>query len=131
MIPTRRFWLLIALGIPVAAVAGYLGAPSIAWAYNIAVIAVAYATGRMGPSATGLRMSRTFDPVLSVRTTNKITLHLTNETLTPIRGVLRDEPPPQFLASQREFQLNIGPEREVELEYGLTPNERGSETFKG
>lgn len=88
-------------------------------------------TGRMGPSPSSLKVRRTFDPVLSVRTSNKIVLTLTNDSLDPIRGILRDEPPTQFSASQREFRLDLGPERETELEYSLTPNERGSESFKG
>lgn len=85
----------------------------------------------MGPSPSSLKVKRTFDPVLSVRTSNKIVLTLTNESLDPIRGILRDEPPPQFNASQREFRLDLAPERETEVEYALTPNERGSESFKG
>ncbi|HWA82759.1 MAG TPA: DUF58 domain-containing protein [Fimbriimonadaceae bacterium] len=131
MVPTKRFWLMVALGIPVAVVAGVAGAPLLGIAYNLALIAVAWVTGRMGPSPASLKVKRTFDPVLSVRTPNKILLTLTNESLEPIKGILRDEPPPQFSTSQREFRLNLDAEREIEIEYTLTPNERGSETFKG
>ncbi|MFI5384533.1 MAG: DUF58 domain-containing protein [Fimbriimonadales bacterium] len=131
MVPTKRFWLLIALGIPVAAVAGIAGMPSLAVAYNAFLIVVAWITGRLGPSPSSLKVIRDFDPVLSVRAANKIVLTLTNESLDTIRGVLRDEPPPQFPASQREFRLDIGPEREMEFEYTVTPDERGSESFKG
>lgn len=131
MVPTKRFWLFVALGIPVAVIAGVAGMPSLAFAYNIALIGIAWMTGRMGPSPSSLKVRRTFDPVLSVRTSNKIVLTLTNDSLDPIRGILRDEPPTQFSASQREFRLDLGPERETELEYSLTPNERGSESFKG
>ncbi|HVT11891.1 MAG TPA: DUF58 domain-containing protein [Fimbriimonadaceae bacterium] len=131
MVPTKRFWLMVALGIPVAVVAGVAGVPSLGFAYNIVLIAIAWVTGRLGPSPASLKVKRSFDPVLSVRTPNKIVLTLTNESLEPIRGVLRDEPPTQFAASRREFRLNLDAEREIEIEYSLTPNERGSESFKG
>lgn len=131
MIPTKRFWLLVAIGIPIAAIAASAGMPSLAIAYDALLIAVAYATGRMGPSASSLRLTRAFDPVLSVRAANKILLTLSNDSLDHVRGVFRDEPPPQYLTSQREFRLDLAPEREVQLEYTITPEERGSESFKG
>lgn len=131
MVPTRRFWLLIALGIPVAAIAGVAEMPSLAFAYNLAVVLIAYATGRLGPSAKGLKLTRQFDPVLSVRSPNRIRLTVENESLDLIRGRLRDEPPAQFMASRREFPLHIPAERQIELEYQLTPFERGAESFKG
>ena len=122
---------MVVLGIPVAAFAGAVGMPSLAVAYDLALIVAAWITGRMGPDLSSLKVKRTFDPVLSVRTPNKIVLTLTNESLDSIKGVLRDEPPTQFTASRREFRLDVAPEREVELEYMLTPDERGSESFKG
>jgi uncharacterized protein (DUF58 family) len=131
MVPTKRFWLLIALGIPVAAAAGIAGMPSVAVAYNLVVIAIAWATGRIGPKPLSLKVTRAFDPVLSVRASNKIVLTLTNESLDHLRGLIRDEPPPQFQASQREYKLDLGPEREVDIEYTVIPDERGSESFKG
>lgn len=131
MVPTKRFWLLIALGIPVAIAAGVVGAPLLAVAYDLLVIAIAYATGKLGPSPSSIKVTRSFDPVLSVRAANKIVLTLTNESLDHIKGLVRDEPPPQFLASRREYRLDLPPEREIELEYTVTPEERGSESFKG
>jgi len=131
MVPTKRFWLFVALGLPIAAVAGIFGMPSLAIAYDVAVIVVAWLSGRIGPSPASLKVRRDFDPVLSVRAANKIVVTLTNESLEPIRGIVRDEPPPHFQASRREFPLEIGPEREMEFEYTLRPEERGSESFKG
>ncbi|HTQ09515.1 MAG TPA: hypothetical protein VMI31_05530, partial [Fimbriimonadaceae bacterium] len=124
MVPTKRFWLFVALGLPIAAVAGIFGMPSLAIAYDVAVIVVAWLSGRIGPSPASLKVRRDFDPVLSVRAANKIVVTLTNESLEPIRGIVRDEPPPHFQASRREFPLEIGPEREMEFEYTLRPEER-------
>lgn len=131
MVPTARFWLFIALGIPVAALAGVAGVPALAIAYDLAVILVAWGTSRLGPSPSSIRIARSFDPVLSVRAGNKIGLLLTNDSLDHIRGVIRDEPPPQFHATRREFRLDLPPEGESALEYVLTPLERGSESFRG
>jgi uncharacterized protein (DUF58 family) len=131
MVPTKRFWLLAALGIPIAAVAMISRMPSLAVAYDLIIIAIAYATGRLGPDPSTIRIARSFDPVLSVRAANKIVVTITNESLDHIRGLIRDEPPPQFSASQREFKLDLPPERETEISYTITPEERGSETFKG
>src|SRR5690242_4627099 len=131
MVPTKRFWLFVALGIPVAAIAGAAGMPSLGIVYDVGLIAIAWFTGRLGPSADSLKVTRTFDPVLSVRAANRIVLTPRNESLEPLVGRLRDEPPPHFDASQREFALDLGPEREAEVEYTVTPHERGSESFRG
>ncbi len=131
MVPTKRFWLLIALGIPVAAVAGQANLPSLAYAYNLVIILIAYGTGKLAPDATKLKILRSHDPVLSVRTANRIDLTLVNENLERVSGVIRDEPPPHFEATQREFKIDLKPESEVDLTYYLTPVERGSESFKG
>lgn len=131
MVPTKRFWLLVALGIPIAALAGAAGMPWLAIFYDGALVVIAYATGRMGPSPSSLRVTRTLDPVLSVRAANKIGLTIENTSLERVRGFLRDEPPPQYEASQREFPIDIGPERSLELGYTLRPFERGAENFKG
>lgn len=131
MVPTKRFWLLIALGIPVAAMAGAIDAISIAYGYNLLVILIAYITGRMGPSGQKLKIVRVHDPVLSVRAANKIQLTVVNENLERVTGELRDEPPPQFAATQRQFKIDLGPEVEKDFTYALVPNERGSESFRG
>lgn len=131
MVPTKRFWLLIALGIPVAAFAGAVETPSIAVAYNLLIIVIALISGKLGPSGDRLKITRTHDPVLSVRAANKIQLQILNENLSRVTGEIRDEPPPQFPASQRQFKLDIGAEGERELNYTLTPTERGSESFRG
>lgn len=131
MVPTRRFWLMVALGIPLAALAAAAGAPLIAFAYNGLLIAVAYATTRFAPSAGNLRLRRTFDTVLSVRAANRVAVTLENEGVEPISALLRDEPPPSFLASQREFRIRLAPGEVRSLTYQITPPERGSDKFRG
>ena len=107
------------------------GAPWLAIAYNLAVILVAWITARLSPNVSAVRLEREFDPVLSVRVPNKITLHLWNDGAVPIRAKFRDEPPPLFLASRKEFPVLLRSGSETALTYSLTPYERGSEFFRG
>jgi len=131
MVPTKRFWLFITLGIPLAAVLTLAGAPWMAVVYDLFVIVVAWVTAKLSPSVSALRLEREFDPVLSVRVPNKITLHLWNDGAVPIRANLRDEPPPLFQATRKEFPVVLSSGSETELTYSLTPYERGSEFFRG
>jgi uncharacterized protein (DUF58 family) len=131
MVPTKRFWWALALGIPIAAVSYQSGQPFILVAYNAMLLAVAIITFRLSPNPNLLRLRRVFDPVLSVRAANKITLQLENEGLEPVAGRLRDEPPSGCTANRQEFNLSIRPEGYAEYEYFLTPIERGSDFFRG
>ena len=131
MVPTRRFWWLAVLGIPLAGVVAELGFPAWMVAYDLLLLVVAFATSRLAPSVKGLRLSRVFDSVLSVRTANKIVVRLENDGVEPVIGRMRDEPPPQYFADQREFNVHVQPGRVQEFVYHLTPDERGSEMFYG
>jgi len=131
MVPTPRFWALIALGIPIAALAAAAGFAWMAIVYNVALFGIAWMTARMAPSASSLKVVRRFDPVLSVRVANRIDLTVHNDGLEPLRARLRDEPPPDFAATQREFELNLDHGREVALHYAVTPPERGGDFFRG
>lgn len=131
MIPTRRFWIWLALGIPLAAVTTALGAPLVVWVYNILLILAAVLTHRMTPSGRHLRLTRRFDKVLSVRAANRIDLILENDGDQPLNGRFRDEPPRYHVASGNEFSLRLEPGQVLERHYSLTPPERGSGEFLG
>lgn len=131
MIPTRRFWWLLAAGIPVAAFCAQFDAPWLAVLYNVLLLAGAATSWRLAPDGHMLRVRRRFDPVLSVRVANRIDLEVSNEGLEPVNGVLREEPPPEFGASTREFALNLAPGGTRDLHYTVTPHTRGSDYFRG
>lgn len=131
MVPTRRFWLLVAMGIPVAIVAGATGGLLLLIAYNVALVAIAWVTALMGPDPRRLAVVRTFDPVLSVRVPNKITVTIENTGAEPMQGLFRDEPPLDHQATQRETRLRVEPGRESVFQYSITPNTRGSDFFRG
>lgn len=131
MVPTKRFWLLVALGIPIGAVVGQAGFPSFWLAYDALLLSVAFVTLMMAPSPRDLTVRRKFDPVLSVRVPNRIEVTLANDGLETIRALVRDEPPPGFLSTRRELRLEIASGRERTFDYTVTPFERGSDYFRG
>ncbi|MBN9503364.1 MAG: DUF58 domain-containing protein [Armatimonadetes bacterium] len=131
MVPTKRFWGMVALGIPIGAIAYQAGQPVLLLVYNLALLAVAWISLKLGPNPAQLTIRRKFDPVLSVRAANKIDLILENQGLEPISGRLRDEPPAGCTATNLEFGFSVPAERETELGYFLTPLERGSDFFRG
>jgi uncharacterized protein (DUF58 family) len=131
MVPTRRFWALVVLGIPIAALAVTYGSPAIAVAYDLLLVLLAFATVRMAPSAESLRIRRVFDPVLSVRAWNRISLRIENDGVETVAATLRDEPPAGFDAGDRQFKIEVPPGGEVRLEYTVMPRERGSDEFLG
>ena len=131
MIPTKRLWALFAAGIPVAAIAAIAGQAWIIYAYNGLLVVAALLTSRMSPDVSGLHAVREFDPVLSVRTPNRIRLRLLNDGVEGFRGRLRDEPPASFQTERCEFPLLIEPGDERTFTYDTTPPYRGADYFRG
>jgi uncharacterized protein (DUF58 family) len=131
MVPTRRFWLLVALGIPVAGFAMEVGSPGLALLYNALIIVVAVVSGYLAPSHKGLRVERKLDAVLSVRVQNKIDLTVTNDGAEPIRFFMRDEPPPDFETVGNERYLELLPNKLAEYSYTTKPFLRGGDFFRG
>lgn len=121
----------MALGIPFAALVTAAGAAYLAIVYDFVLLLIAYGTWRLAPSTEGLRLRRQFDAVLSVRAANKILVVLENDGLETVTMLLRDEAPPTFAASRREFRIRLEPGRQTELTYHVTPPERGSDSFRG
>lgn len=114
-----------------AALAAAYGSPMLAVAYDIVLILAAYVTSRMAPAAESLRISRLFDPVLSVRAWNRISLRIENDGVETVTGLIRDEPPAGFDANNRQFDLDVEPGGSMQVEYTVRPRERGSDAFRG
>ena len=124
--------ILIAVGIPVAGISAFLGSPALLWFYNVGLLLAAVTTYILAPSArAALRVSRKMDSVLSVRVANKIELTLVNDGVESLHVLYREEPPPTFVSSRKEFELAIAPGKEASLTYMLTPPERGADYFRG
>ncbi len=130
MVPTKRFWLLAFIGIPVAAIGSVAHFASLFIIYDLILVVTAFVTVRMAPAPT-LRIRRSHDHVLSVRAENQIVLHVENDGDEPIHAWLRDETPPSFESTSREFEIMLEPGRITELRYKVTPPLRGSVKFRG
>lgn len=131
MIPTKRLWALLAVGIVIAAIGALIGATFLGLYYDIAVFLAAYVTYRLSPSGKDLRLKRTFDPVLSVRVQNRIGVRLVNDGLEPIEARIRDEAPERCVAQGNEFQAKIEAGGERDFAYTVVPRERGDDAFQG
>lgn len=130
MVPTRRLWIAVALGIPFAVVAGLVGSPLLLVAYNALLLGVALTTARIAPVA-GLRIKREFDPVLSVRVRNKIVVEVANDSSVDAAFRLRDEPPSGCEPEGNEVSMMVPAGDSRTFEYWVTPGERGSNYFQG
>lgn len=111
--------------------ATYYGSPKFVLAYDAVVFIVAWLSTKLAPSGADLRVRRSMDPVLSVRAANKVVLSLENGGSTELRGLVRDEPPPDFSSTGREFSVALQPGDERDVTYHVVPRERGSDYFRG
>ena len=99
------------------------------WPYNFAVLGLTFLTYLLAPTGKNIALVRRFDRVLSVRVDNLIRLRVENDSYTPIRFRLREEPPGEFSADRLEFDLYLQPGEQRELKYHVNPNERGDYFF--
>jgi uncharacterized protein (DUF58 family) len=132
LVPTKRFWVLAAMGIPVAALGAIL--PGFEWLlipYNVLIFSLLLIGHRIAKKWDFIQVKRVVDPILSVRTPNVVRLEVTNESDQPIRVTLRDEPPAAATSTKHEFNLLLQPGKVQEVTYTVTPLERGPEEFHG
>ncbi|MBC8102823.1 MAG: DUF58 domain-containing protein [Cytophagales bacterium] len=132
---TRRFFWLVALGIVPLLLSGLFAPLALLGAlWNLVVVALAVTDYLLCASPqNALSAERTADEALSVAAENTVLLKFRNETRQRIRGVIRDEPPPEFAlasggsARQQAFSLQSFEVRS--FEYSLTPPARGNFLF--
>ena len=131
MVPTRRFWLLVALGIPIAALGAQVRAPLFGLVYDVALVLAAWVTLALAPSPKSLRVTRKFDPGRSVRVSNKIEVTVVNDGTQMVSMLIRDEPPPSFSTLDNEKSMSMRPGFEQDFSYSTTPFDRGGDYFRG
>lgn len=130
IVPTRRFWWLVALGIPLALSGIWVaGLEPIVLLYNVLLFAALITTRYLTPSIRNLRLTRVFDEVLSVNASNHIELVIENEGMSPVHGRLLDECPQSFQTTTREFPLALASGERQVLTYDVKPKNRGSDYF--
>lgn len=131
MILTWRFWVLFSIGIPLAGLLAMSGRAELVIPYDLGLLLLAWITTLIAPKKSQLRLIRKFDPVLSVRTANRIEVSLTNLSPRPISGQIFDLPPSTFAMSPNVESFRLETSGRLTFTYELTPPERGSDYFRG
>jgi uncharacterized protein (DUF58 family) len=130
MVFTPRFWLLMAIGIPISGLGLAAGIVWVFPVFNILSIFFALLTFQIGPNASYLRFRRRMDAVLSVRGRNRIRIEIESENPQFLSGRIRDEFPSTHFAEGNESKFKVSPGEEFKFEYILTPPERGDAFFR-
>ncbi len=130
LVPTKLFWLLVALGIPIIGLATAFRIWWFVWFYNGALLFALFITYYFGPNSKDVGFRRRMDAVLSVRARNRIRIELDHDGDFHLSGVLRDEIPATFSADQTEVKFSISPGQKFSFDYFLVPPERGEEYFR-
>lgn len=132
IVPTRRFWALVALGFPIALL--LLAVPSFEpflLVYNIALLLLLTITKAMTPNPDQLKVTRVHDDVFSVTASNTVEVELENQGQIRMVGRFRDEGPQEFDSSPNEWPLDLAPGSRQKLIYALRPKNRGQFDFSG
>lgn len=131
---TRRFFWLVGLGAAPLLLSGVL-APlallGILW--NLVLAALAICDYLLCPAPErALTVERIADDALSVAAENRVTLRIRNSLRQRLRGILRDEPPSEFVLSAgetRQHAITLKPFEARSFHYTLTPPSRGDFRF--
>ena len=130
---TPRFFVLVALGVvPLIASALYPPLALLGVLWNIGVgAAAALDFLRMPRPEEALSARRMADDALSVATTNEVAVRVRNETASPLRATVRDEPPPEWeiRSGARQADVTLAPYEVTTLRYTVTPPARGNFGF--
>ncbi len=132
LVPTKRFWLLTGLGVPLASVG--LIVPGFEWVllpYNLIIFGTLAATYMKAKGWKFLSVQREVDPILSVRVPNLVRLKVSNNSDTPLPFEIIDEPPIGSKAAKHQFSGIAPAEGSRQFSYTITPQERGADAFRG
>jgi uncharacterized protein (DUF58 family) len=128
---TKFFYLLVALAfVPLAMSWGRPWLFWLAFAYNIALIALAIIDWRISSLPKEVRISREFAGRFAMGAEAEVRLNIQNGSKRAITLIVKDEYPPQLrLNGVREGQIRVAPQSSAMLLYGVTPPRRGRFEF--
>lgn len=132
ILPTRRFWMLVLAGIPLALLGAFIGGMErLVLPYNIVLLGLLFGSRAMLGNLYRIQVVRQTDKVLSVRAKNKVDLSIANTGKIPLRGFFHDAVPATFESEGNEGDFHLGPGETRTLHYRVRPTERGREVFEG
>lgn len=135
---TRRFFILVALGIVPLLLSGVfapLALLGVLWNLLAGALAVIDYLRCPAPEKA-VTVERIMDDALSVAAANEVTVRVRNETPTRLQATVRDEPPPEFALGEgqevgaRQKEMALGPFAVQTLRYTVTPPARGDFVFR-
>ncbi len=129
---SSRFYILLALGlVPLSASWNFPSLRIAVLLYDIALVAAAltdHFISRKLPE--GFSVRREFDRRFAIGDPTTVTLHIENDTPTPIRCRIKDEYPADMrLDDDRQAEVEIPARRHAKFTYKLTPPKRGRYEF--
>lgn len=132
IIPTPRFWILLAFGI-ILALGGAIipGLELLVLPYNLFLAIVFAFTAYLGKQSNPLSVQRRTNPLLSVNISNQVHLSLENIGNQPLEFHIRDEAPDTATPRENEFRIHLAPFEIADKNYSVTPRERGKQQFRG
>jgi uncharacterized protein (DUF58 family) len=128
---TKLFYLLVAASLIILSLSW--GRPWLRWvafAYDVALIALAIIDARLSQLPKGVRITREFSGRFAVGAENEVHINVQNAQPHAISLQVKDEYPPQMkLSGLREAHLRVEGQTSAALVYGLTPPKRGRFEF--
>jgi uncharacterized protein (DUF58 family) len=132
LVPTTRFWLLIAAGIPLALVGAVVpGFERILLPYNVFLFTCLVTTWFVARRWNFLEIQRVTTPIFSVNVANPVRIDVENVSDINLKVMLRDEPPADSDATSHEFLFDVPAGGVKQLSYTITPRHRGNDAFRG
>jgi uncharacterized protein (DUF58 family) len=127
---TRKFWILVAVGIPLIGIANMISMGWLLYVYNGFLALAALISFALGPNSKNLFFRRRMDAVLSVRARNRIRIELELDGINDLSGEIRDEIPATFegFSVQTKFKMKSG--SKFSHDYFTVPPDRGDEYFR-
>ncbi len=97
---------------------------------NLALLYAVWLDADRTTGAEALEVTRHHDPQLSLGAANRVTLRVRSRSSEPMRLEVRDGPPLEMSPDPPTFRVTLAPGEARELEYSLTPTERGEYRFR-
>lgn len=132
LVPTTRFWILVAAGIPLALVGAVVpGFEAVVLPYDVGLVVLLVSTWLIARRWDALTVERVTAPLFSVNVSNPVRLDVENSSDLHLKVRLRDEPPADSDATEHEFTFDVAPGSVKQLSYSITPRHRGNDAFRG
>lgn len=131
-IPTTRFWILLAAGVPIAFIGAIIpGFESFVLPYNIVLLFALFSSWAVARRWNLLSVERKSAPILSVGAPNPVRLEIENLSDMNVSLMVRDAPPLDSIATNHDFKVQIKSGKLASLNYVIVPQHRGADSFRG